>query len=241
MGGEQSFLMDGRFVAKMVEASSCARHETVFIIGGGNGLLPSTLADACRLVTVEPDQGIANYLYTLGLYHDTVIHAQPHLVLGDVEFDKLLCLQPEHVDERLLSSMLRVPFSQAVLMMPDDVAGAFRSRNRLGTLLRASYDVRHVVKVPKGAFSPALSFPCAMVSLRPSADTNPVDAALRLLVREAGTMRGLLTRSCREFFGYTLVEAQAAVRMFDQSFLKKRFWDLDEKEFKDVYAWLKLG
>ena len=54
-------------------------------------------------------------------------------------------------------------------------------------------------------------------------------------------MRGLLTRSCREFFGYTLAEAQEAVRMFEQALLKKRFWELSEEEFKSVYDWLKLG
>jgi len=203
----------------MVEASTCARHETVFIIGGGNGLLPSTLADACRLVTVEPDQGIANYLYTLGLYHDTVIHAEPHLVLGDVEFDKLLCLQPEHVDERLLASMLRVPFSQSVLVAPDELLGAFRARNQLGILLRASFDLEVIKSVPKNAYSPELDFPVSLVSLSPKKDADAVALSLQLLLREAGTMRGLLTRSCREFFDYTLADAQEAVRLLPADLL----------------------
>ncbi|MBN1275600.1 hypothetical protein JXA12_04910 [Candidatus Woesearchaeota archaeon] len=238
---EQSFLMDTRWLQKVIELASPGHHDVLFLIGGGNGQLASSLGDASRIVTVEPDESIANYLYSLELYHTTVLHADPCLVLGDVPFDKLLCLQPRHLDENILSSMLRVPFSQAVLVMPDSLLQAFRRRDRLGALLRASYDTNVLHAIPRNAFSPTLPYASSLVELRPVSKKDPVASSLRLLLREAGTMRGLLTRSCREFFRYTLAEAQEAVRLLPQDLLKKRFWELSEDEFKDVHEWLKLG
>ncbi|MFP4524436.1 MAG: hypothetical protein ACLFO2_03970 [Candidatus Woesearchaeota archaeon] len=239
---EQAFLVDSRWIERSLELAGPAREDVVFLLGGGNGQVASALGEGVsRVVTVEPDQAIANYLYSLELYRNLVVQAPPHLVLGDMGFDKLLCLQPSMVDESVLEGMLSVPFSRAVLMMSDDVAGAFRRRDMLGTLLRAAFDHEVVRSVPKNAFSPALPFPASLVVVSPASDSDPVKRSLRLLLSEAGTMRGLLTRSCREFFGYTLAEAQEAVKLLDKDLLRKRFSEVSEEEFQQVYEWLKLG
>ncbi|MBD3209695.1 hypothetical protein GF367_04765 [Candidatus Woesearchaeota archaeon] len=238
---QQSFLVDTKWLSKVVALAEPSRHEVFFIVGGGDGLVASTLGKAARIVTVEPDESVANYLYSLELFRNMVIHAEPRLVLADIPFDKLVCLQPEHLHEGFLSSLLRVPFSQAVMVMPDELLKSFRTRDMLGTLLRAAYDVDVVQSVPKNAFCPALPCASSLVSVVPTGRRDPVAASLRLLMQEAGTMRGLLTRSCREFFDYTLVDAQEAVRMLPAALLKKRFWELSEDEFKEVHDWLKLG
>jgi len=238
---DQSFLMDTRWLQKVVDLAAPEHQDVLFLIGGGNGQLASSLGSASKIVTVEPDESIANYLYSLELYHTMVMHAEPRLVLGDVPFDKLLCLQPGHLDEDMLLRMVRIPFSQAVMVMPDDLLPSFKRRDRLGTLLRASYDLEVLQSVPKNAFSPSLGYASSLVQLSPMRKRDPVASSLRLLLQEAGTMRGLLTRSCREFFGYTLADAQEAVRLLPQDVLKKRFWELDEEEFKSVHDWLKLG
>lgn len=243
MGGVQhSFLTDIRLLGRALELAACGRGETVLVVGGGDGQLASLLGTCSgQVIAVEPDAQLASYLYALELHRTTVIHAEPHLVLGDSPFDKLVCVQPSHVDERFLSSLLRVPFSQGVVMMPDEVLGLFRSRGRLGVLLRAALDAQVVRSVPKGSFSPPLPFPASLVALTPSSKADPVSRSLRLLLFEAGTMRGLLTRSCREFFGYTLAEAQGAVRLLDPSLLKKSFWEVSDGEFRDIHEWLRLG
>lgn len=241
MGGVRSFLVETKWLAKALEAASCKHGEVIFVAGGGDGQLPSLLSEVCHTVAVEPDEALANYLYSLGLFRTTVINAQPHLVLGDAPFNKLLCMQPSLLDSRFLESMLQVSFDQAVLIVPDDLLGHFRARDRLGCLLRASFDVEVLRAVPKAAYAPALAFPASLIRLSPTVKNDPVAASLRLILQEAGTMRGLLTRSCREFFGYTLAEAQEAVRLLDQSLLKKRFWEVSDDEFKAVHEWLRLG
>lgn len=238
---QQSFLVDTRWLHKLLDLAAPSRDDVVFLVGGGNGQLASALGSASRVVTVEPDESIANYLYSLEIYKNMVIHADPGLTLGDIPFDQLLCLQPEHVHEGMLAGMLRVPFRQAVMLVPEPVTASFRSRDMLGTLLRAAFDVEVLQRVPKNAFSPMLEHPSSLVRITPSSKSEPVSAALRLMMREVGTMRGLLTRSCREFFGYTLADAQEAVRLLDAELLKKRFWELSEEEFKAVHAWLRLG
>ena len=241
-GQEHSFLTDTRLLGRSIELADCSKGETVFVVGGSDGQLASNLGEcSSSIIAVEPDPQLASYLYSLELYRTMVIHAAPHAVLKDAPFDKLLCLQPKHVDERFLSSLLGVSFSQGVVMMPDDVYGAFRARDKLGVLLRASFDADVVRSVPKTSFSPSLSFAASLVALSPSTKKDAVSSSLRLLFQEAGTMRGLLTRSCREYFGYTLAEAQDAVRMLNADLLKKRFWDVSEDEFKSVVNWLKLG
>ena len=237
----QSFLSDGRWVRKVVDLAAPSREDVVFLIGGGNGQLAAALGTASKIVTVEPDEAIANYLYSLELVKNDVINAEPRLVLGDIPFDQVLCLHPWHLTEEVLAGLLKVPFQQAVLVMPDNVVGAFNRRDSFGTLLRATFDVTVIQSVPKNAFSPSLEFPSSMVQLSPSSRKDGVSQSLRLLLTEAGTMRGLLTRSCREFFGYTLAEAQEAVRLFDQELLRKRFWEVTESEFHKVYDWLKQG
>lgn len=238
---EHAFVVDSRLITRVTELANCGSDEVVFVLGGGTGQLTSSLGCASRIITVEPDRSIANYLYSLELYHNTVVTAQPHMVLSDIPFDKLICLQPHKVHLQLLDALLRVPFSQGVLVAPDELLGAFRARDRLGVLLRASLDLEIIKSVPKTAYSPVLSFPVSLVSLTPTKLKDPISLSLQLLLREAGTMRGLLTRSCREYFAYTLAEAQEAVRLLDKELLKKRFWEIDDAEFKAVHEWLKLG
>jgi 16S rRNA A1518/A1519 N6-dimethyltransferase RsmA/KsgA/DIM1 with predicted DNA glycosylase/AP lyase activity len=234
-----SFLVDCRWLCRVVELAEPSYHEVFFVIGGGSGELSGLLSQSSKIVTVEPDESIANYLYSLELFRTEVINAEPHMVLGDVPFDKVLCVQPELVNEYMLRSLLRVPFQKAVIVAPDEVLAAFRGRNMLGSLLRASYDLAETKAVPKNAFSPFLEEPCSLVVLAPAARKDPVAASLRLLLREAGTMRGLLTRSCREYFSYTLAEAQDATKKLSLDLLRKRFWDVSEEEFRKVQEWLK--
>lgn len=239
--GVQCFLSDGRWVQKLLALADPSREDVVFLIGGGNGQLAAALGSASRIVTVEPDETIANYLYSLELHKNDVIHAEPRLVLGDVPFDQVLCLHPWHLTEEVLAGLLKVPFRQAVLVMPNDVISAFKRRDSFGTLLRASFDVEVMQSVPKNAFSPNLEFASSLVRLAPSSRNDGVSKSLRLLLKEAGTMRGLLTRSCREYFDYTLAEAQEAVKLLDKDMLRKRFWEVSEDEFRAVYEWLRQG
>lgn len=239
--GAQAFLSDGRWVQKLIDIASPSREDVVFLIGGGNGQLASTLGGSSRVVMVEPDEAIANYLYSLEIHKTDVIHAEPRLVLGDIPFDQVLCLHPWHLTEEVLAGLLKIPFSRAALVMPDEVIAAFKRRDSFGTLLRATFDLEVLQSVPKNAFSPNLDFSSSLVRLLPSSRVDGVSQSLRLLLKEAGTMRGLLTRSCREFFDYTLAEAQDAVKLLDKDMLRKRFWEVTEDEFRDVYEWLKQG
>lgn len=241
MGGVQSFLVDSRWLHKAVDVSGCNSQDCVFMMGADNGQLASMLSNSRSILLVEPDESIVQYLYSLELNHTTIINSSPQMVMGDEPFDKLLCMQPSLMSKDILESMIRVPFSKAVLVMPTDLVGSFRARDRLGTLLRANFDVEVINNVPMTAYAPKLETPAALVQVIPKNDGGSVNEALRLLTREAGTMRGLLTRSCREFFGYNLADAQEAVRMLDSVMLRKRFWELSEEEFKDVADWLRMG
>ncbi len=240
VGGERSFLIDGKLLGKVTDLADSKREDVAYVIGAGNGQLAGTLCEQCRIIVVEPDDGIASYVESLYLYKTMVIRADPLLVLGDLPFDRLLSLQPELVSVELMEAMLRISFQKAALVMPDEVFAATRTRNRLGTLFRACFNFKIEQSVHKTSFSPPLPMKCSLISIVPKKGNN-VDQSLQLLAREVGTMRGLLTRSCREFFGYTLADAQSAVRMIDISILKNRFWNLSEEEFKVVYDWLKLG
>lgn len=238
---QQSFLVDTKWLHKLLEVASPAHDDVVFLVGGGNGQLASALGHTSKVVTVEPDESIANYLYSLELYKNMVIHADPCCTLGDIPFDQILCVQPEHMHKDVLAGMLRVPFKQAVVLMPESLTAAFRGRDKVGTLLRAAFDVEVIQHVPKTAFSPMLDFSSVLVKIASTKKNDLVAASLRLMMLEAGTMRGLLTRSCREFFGYTLADAQEAVRLLPADLLKKRFWDVGEEDFKRVHEWLRLG
>ncbi len=240
VGGVQSFLIDSRWLQKATDLLEMKQEEVIFVIGGGNGQLASLLSDRSRVLLVEPDRSIAQYLSSLGLYRTMVINSDPVLVLRDMPFDRMISLNPNMIDVSLLKGLLILPIKKAVFVMPESLMSAVRSRNMLGTLLRARYKFDIQQHVPTTCFSPRLKEKCSLVTFTEQKGGGNVAAALRLLVKEAGTMRGLLTRSCRQFFGYTLAEAQEAVRMLDTSTLKKRFFELDEKEFKEIYDWLKL-
>jgi 16S rRNA A1518/A1519 N6-dimethyltransferase RsmA/KsgA/DIM1 with predicted DNA glycosylase/AP lyase activity len=240
-GAQQSFLMETKWLNRFLDVAKTSHDDVVFLVGGGNGQLAAALEHTSRVVTVEPDESIANYLYSLELYKNMVINAEPSLVLGDIPFDHLLCLQPELMHEGVLAGMLKISFKRAALLVPEPLLAVFNARHKLGTLLRAAYAIDVGAVVPKSAFSPALEFPSVLVSLVPLETKNPVSLSLQLLMHEAGTMRGLLTRSCREYFGYTLADAQGAVRVLDSDVLKKHFWELSDDDFKDVCAWLRQG
>jgi 16S rRNA A1518/A1519 N6-dimethyltransferase RsmA/KsgA/DIM1 with predicted DNA glycosylase/AP lyase activity len=242
MGGAQSSLVDSRWLDKALDHAECGQGEVIFVMGAGDGQLPSILSNTCKIMLVEPDASLAQYFYTLELYRTIVINSQPHQVMGDIPFDKILCVQPELASEAALLAMLKVPFKHAVMIMPEETLGITKKRTMLATLLRSAFDIQVIQSVPKNAFAPLLDMKTSLVTIKHRTDKDPVACAIQLCIHEsAGTMRGLLTRACREYFGYTLADAQGVVRQMDQTILKKTFWQLSEAEFKDVYAWLKLG
>jgi 16S rRNA A1518/A1519 N6-dimethyltransferase RsmA/KsgA/DIM1 with predicted DNA glycosylase/AP lyase activity len=235
--------VDPVLVEKSIELAGFSSSDSVFLASGDNGQLSGNLCSKCgNIVVAEPDRSLASYLTSLGLYRTLIIHAPPSLVLKDMPFNKLLALEPSFVDEHLLAGLLSIDVDHAVMIMDEQTLASFKSRNMLGTLLRASFNLDIVRRMPKSSFSPCLENNCHLVSLkRVSNSKDPIKNSLQLLMKEAGTVRGLLTRSCREYFGYTLAEAQEAVKMLDTKMLRKRFDELNESEFKDVHSWLKLG
>ncbi len=242
VGGVQSFLIDNRFLKKSFDLLSPKQEDVIFVVGGGNGQLPSFLSDSFRLIVVEPDPSIAHYLDSLSLRRTIVINSDPVLVIRDMAFDRIISLNPYLVDVSFLKSLLIVLVKKAVFFLPEYLLSFFRSRSMHAFLLRANYDVVVHQQVPSNAFSPRLKNKVFIVSLsEKSSGGGPVADSLRLLVREAGTVRGLLTRACRQFFGYSLAEAQEAVRLLPPQLLRKRFYEVSEDEFKEIYDWLKLG
>lgn len=238
---EQHFLIDSKVLRKFTSAIESKPEDVLYLAGADNGQLASDLCQSSRLIVVEQDENIASYLDSLGLYRTMVIRSEPLLVLNDMPFDIILSIQPSLLSKEFLEALLRINFRKAVLIMPEILHTAFKSRTKLGILLRACFDITTPIRVPKSAYSPPLNEASCFAIITPSKNMDPVSKSLRLLIKEAGSMRGLLTRSCREYFNYTLKDAQTEVKHFDKALLKKRFYQLTDKEFKDIHKWLKLG
>ncbi len=181
----QSFLMDGRILAREVGYAQVGAEDTVLEIGAGIGNLTEHLATrAGQVIAVECDQQFRPRLESLA---EALGNITP--LWGDALdvplplFSKVVSNLPYRIALPLILRLLDYPFSQGVVMLQENMARHICAGPGDAGYGRISVTVQRLARtqlldtVPRSAFAPAPSVDSALVRLSPVASPFGVASA----------------------------------------------------------------
>ena len=174
----QNFLKSERALDAIVRAGELSRGDTVLEIGPGQGALTEKLlATSCKVVAVEKDDNLYEYLGEK--FKMKVENGQFTLIHGDIlDFDpaqlgsyKLIANIPYNITGAILEKFLsgeRKP-SLMVLLVQKEVAERIVARDGKESILSLSVKAygkpEFIEKVPAGAFVPAPKVDSAIIKI----------------------------------------------------------------------------
>ena len=222
----QHFLHERKYIDDILRASELTDTSRVLEIGPGLGALTDPiLASGVQLLVMEVDRDIVarfklrtepNLLINEGdalrLDWRSILNKPPYTLISNLPYNISSQILFRLLDERDL-------FSKAVLMFQKEVADRIcatpstRDYGILSVLCQLYFDVRKVVSVPSGAFSPPPKVDSAVIELIPLSESRfPVtdELFLRKVVKAAFAQRRKTLRNTLRTAGFTADEIEAA-------------------------------
>lgn len=212
----QHFLRDPHAVRRIIAAVPAGMR--VLEIGPGTGALSAgLLARATRLIVIEKDDALAEYWRQraaseprLRVVHGDVLHALPALVQEERP-QWIVGNLPYNISGPLTAKLAGIPLSGGMVLMYQREVGerllaapGSKVYGGLSVLVRHHYDVRRLLTLPPGAFSPPPKVHSMVIVLRAHGRRRPCSfEALQEAVRRgfahrrktiANNFRGLLVR-----------------------------------------------
>lgn len=245
----QHFLHERKYIDDILHAALLTDAAQVLEIGPGLGALTDPiLASGVALQVMEVDRDIIAR-FTERCDPNLVIHEGDALkldwrsILSEPPYT-LISNLPYNISSQILFRLLdeRDLFTRAVLMFQKEVADRIVAEPSSGNygilsvLCQLYFDVRRVVNVPAGAFSPPPKVDSAVIELIPlSAPRYPVtnELFLRRVVKAAFAQRRKTLRNTLRSAGFTPeeIESGAAAVGID---LKRRGETLRLEEFTSL-------
>jgi 16S rRNA (adenine1518-N6/adenine1519-N6)-dimethyltransferase len=181
---DQHFLIDPKAVDRIINSTEvCGR--TVLEIGPGKGVLTEALLRAGAVVTaVEIDESLLGYLTEH--FSDEIDGGRLKLVLGDAArcalpaTDLIVANLPYSVSSKILFRVLRMDFSEAVLMFQKEFADRMVARigskecGRLSVMVQTYACVQKCFELPPSSFSPPPQVRSAVVKVIPRDPLFPI-------------------------------------------------------------------
>lgn len=214
----QNFLVDPRFVARIVDAVAPHPGDSLVEIGPGMGALTAALIErAGRISAVEIDRDLASSLRGRFAPDALVLHEADALGFDFASLGPALRVVgnlPYNISTPLLFHLLS--FASAVrdvhVMLQKEVVARMAAApgspdyGRLSVMLQAGFEVERLFVVPPGAFRPAPKVDSAVVRLTPLGHRAPVIADRGLFARVVAaafgqrrkTLRNALAALCGE-------------------------------------------
>jgi 16S rRNA (adenine1518-N6/adenine1519-N6)-dimethyltransferase len=235
---DQHFMVDNRFLQKIINASELKNHDIVLEVGAGEGALTGLLCDNCKVIAVERDDSLCSYLRELDMHNAIIINANAMDVLQEFEFNKIVSNIPYSISEPLIRNLLKSKIDLAVLTVSEGFAKLLNSMNRIGVMTRAFFKVEILGSVPNTAFSPIPDVKSAIIKLTPKEKPSGKDLLLRELVyQEDKKIRNALIDYLWNK-GKTKRKAKELVSKFDNNILNKNVDMLSNDEFKKLCSFL---
>ncbi len=169
----QHYLTDPGVVSKIIAASDVRPHEKVLEIGTGKGALTQELARlGSGLVGYEVDR--ENYIETL----EKVGNARAAIHLGDAfkekpKFDVLVSSLPYSKSATFIEWISQVDYDRAVVLLQEDFVKKIlaepgtRDYRAMSAIAQISSEIRVLMRVGRGSFSPPPKVNSLLVSVKP--------------------------------------------------------------------------
>jgi len=154
----QHFMVEDRFLEKIIGYASLSAEDEVLEIGAGEGALTERLFSRCKVIAVETDKGLAERLKERfkGI----------ELIAGDVlkielpEFNKCVSNIPYGISRDIVKLLMEQDFEVVVMTVQEEFAQKLQADpgsanyNAMSVLVQAQCDVELLDKVPRSAFKP---------------------------------------------------------------------------------------
>lgn len=175
----QNFLVDEKVLTDIIEAAKLSKNDTVVEIGPGLGVLTEQLSiNAGRVITVEADRDLAEYIRHSNLPNVTVITGDALRVDWDITIKgdyKIVANIPYSITSPLLRKVfsLKNKPTEVILLVQKEVAERLtavtktRSRGLMTILREANAQAKIIRKVKPGSFHPSPKVESAVIKITP--------------------------------------------------------------------------
>lgn len=166
----QHFMIDAKFLKRVVEAAGLRKSDEVLEVGAGEGALTRLLAERCSVISIERDKKLVARFKEL--------HPDLPIIEGDAlkvewpEFDKCVSNLPYSISKRFLLKLLQQDFQLAVLVLQEEFAQKLvaepggKDYGVVSVCAQLCCDVELLDRVPRNAFKPQPKVDSRIVRLR---------------------------------------------------------------------------
>jgi len=221
------FMIDRKVIKKIITSSSILEEETVLEIGAGKGQLTVPLSEKGRVVAIEKDRDLADFLKNKfrGNKRVKVVHGNALKEIKKLKFDKIVSNLPYSICQPLFQLLPYLEFSAAFLTIPK------RFSERLGHLpYSAFFETKMLFPVPRSSFDPPPKTESVFVEVgkRESLLGNV------LFLRKNKLKNAIMQTLCQKR-GMTKKQAREALKTLNlNTLLEKRVQSLTLKELKKL-------
>jgi len=218
-------MINTTILKRIVYLAELKEKDVVLEIGPGTGNLTKLLAKKSKIVCVEKDCEIS-----LAIENTEFLNANILEVIETLEFNKIVSNIPYCISEPLFKKLFKSDFELAVLTVGMKFYELLMSEHRFGIVSRAFFNVELIQEVPKSAFKPAPRVKSALIVLKPKQKKNEESILKKLVLLDDKKLKNALLKA---FEGVkTKRETKEIIKALDSKTLGKKFWQLNEDEFK---------
>lgn len=210
----QHFLVDKRVRDHLIQQAKLTHEDTVLEVGPGLGFLtPLLVAQAGRVIAIEKDRTLANYLKEKFSNCKNLTVIQADVLKTEIPNNaKIVSSPPYNISSKLILLMLESRFEFAALLLQKEFAerltasSGSREYGRLTVMFQTKAEAKLIEKIPSSAFYPRPRVDSALVTITPAKGPSIIDPALfKDLVRMLFTQRrrklkGVLNRYLQSRF-----------------------------------------
>lgn len=240
----QHFLVDKQVRDKLVQLGELTSDDIVLEVGPGLGFLTTALvAKAGRLIAVEKDRTLAEYLKTkLGMHDNLTVMQGDALKVELPDFTKSVCSPPYNISSKLILLLLNSRFKRAVLLLQQEFVGRLmapsgsREYGRLTVMFQCRAQATTASRVSSSAFYPRPRVESAIAVVEPKKNQPEIqnmplftDLVRALFTQRRRRLRGVLIRYLKSKYNIALPALHEQTAL-----LEKRVFQLAPSELSDL-------
>ncbi len=229
----QHFLKDEALARKIVEHANLTSKDIVLEIGPGKGILTRKIAEKCKVMAIEKDSRMEEYLVDIKNMKLTTGDA---LKVKFPKFNKIISNLPYHISSHITFRLFEYDWEIAILMYQKEFAQRFfakpgeKNYSRLTIGINYYCEPELLEKVSKGKFRPIPRVDSVVVKLtkkKPEFDTNE---KFWELVKKIFQHKKKLIRNALKDAKYP----KPMIEKIPEDLQKKRVFQSDIHDFKKI-------
>ncbi|MBR9682308.1 MAG: ribosomal RNA small subunit methyltransferase A [Candidatus Aenigmarchaeota archaeon] len=233
----QHFIRDQNLVNHMIDYANLKSSDVVLEIGPGRGIITKAIVEKCKVIAVEKDPALVEYLK---------LQEIPNLeiITGDIlktklpKFNKIIANLPFSISGPVTFKLFEYKWDSAVLIYQKEFAERFvakpgqKSYSRLTLAVNYYSEPKIVKKISKGRFYPVPKVDAVLVSLKPKKAPFKTDKAFWELVNKLFQHKKKTLRAAMISSKFSKI----VIERIPKELLKKRVVRCTLFDIRDIYT-----